>query len=399
MSSWSRERRKRARERRSGDAKGKGPKPPRRKAGSGAEEEARPDETERERPAAPQREADDEVGSGESATFNCPKCGSDQTAKASAIFAAGTSTIETTSSHMGVAWAGGKSFIPAVGSSSTSGVKQTQLAAQLAPPGRYRTVGFFLIFVFLAGPILGVVALVLTFVLCILLAVVFDMFHDSADGLVATISYSLAVLVMLAVQARTVWLTVKMYRFNRDEWPGLHAEWEKKWYCGRCGETFVPDPNAVPTQPSPSLAPPEIPSVGGERDAARDPRGGEGAPAVRPDRSATAQSPEAVFLKLPDTPDELVSLIAGNMDAINSNDYDEIEEEKNLRIRMCGAALARLEFMATNRPELRATAERLRADYEQRMKAAKKSERIALVVGCGTLVALIVGVVFLVRGC
>jgi len=310
--------------------------------------------------------------------FNCPKCGSDQTAKCSAVYASGTTAIETKTSGMGVGLSRG-GFVPVVGGGTTRGVQQTQLAAQLAPPAKEPTVKQFFGGTFFLAPLLGVIV-----------AIVVGLISDwSEPAVVGTFLVVAALIAILNVAA-----TVRMYRENRDEWPKLYAEWERKWYCGRCGETFTPDPNAEPVARS-------SPATQGASASTMPESGLPGVPITATDEAAhmaTPDGPSIAVEELPDTPEELASLIAGNMEGV---DLDEtLEDERRRRISICGAALARLDLMVAERPELRSTATRLRAEYETKMAAVKKKEKIGRVAGIVSMLVLFgIVVVFMAKGC
>jgi len=138
----------------------------------------------------------------------CPQCGSEETQSASIIYRGGTSTVKTTSRHRAVTFTPSGHLMPVVGSSNTEGVQQTQLAAMAAPPARRNK----------AAAIWG--------------------------GLVAGIVLSIFLppcglpLAALTIVAGVI-TSIQDSKFNREVWPGLHAEWERKWMCHRCGHVFL----------------------------------------------------------------------------------------------------------------------------------------------------------------
>lgn len=61
--------------------------------------------------------------------------------------------------------------------------------------------------------------------------------------------------ILLVVSAGAVWTIAGRRvrsdrKFNLEEWPRLQADWEKRWCCLRCGETFTPSPVASNLTPS-----------------------------------------------------------------------------------------------------------------------------------------------------
>lgn len=303
-------------------------------------------------------------------TFDCSKCGSDQTAKCSTIYASGTTGIETKTTGMGVGLSRG-GFVPVVGGGTTRGVQQTELAAQLAPPANKSAKEIFKGCASFFG-VIGVIGCVIFMPLGMMILV---------GG--------------VAVAGITALIATLCFRpYNRDEWPKLYEQWERKWYCGRCGETFTPDPNAEPVALS-------TPATQVTSAATIPERGLPEVPVAAADEAphmATPDGPSIAVEELPDTPEELVAVIAGNMGTLDLT--ETVPGEHNRQIRTCGAALARLELMVVERPELRSTAMRLRAEYVMKMAAVKKTERIGKVAGIASMLVLF-GIVMAViaKGC
>jgi hypothetical protein len=159
--------------------------------------------------------------------FCCPHCSSDQTQRASVIYSSGTSVVETKSTGVAVGLTKG-GLVPVLGSSNTTGVLQTQLAQHVAPPARTSALKLVLF-----TPIVGVVlGLVLWFVAGLVLFATGSKAND-VPGFVLVGTF-------LLVQVLGVLLAVKNYQWNRNEWPGLHAAWERQWFCFRCGQSFEP---------------------------------------------------------------------------------------------------------------------------------------------------------------
>lgn len=159
--------------------------------------------------------------------FCCPHCSSDQTQRASVIYSSGTSVVETKSTGMAVGLTKG-GLVPVLGSSNTTGVQQTQLAQQVAPPARTPTLKI-LFFTPIVGVVLG---LVLWFVAA-LVSIASGSKANDVPGYVLEGTF-------LLVQVLGVLLAVKNYQWNRDKWPGLYAAWERQWFCFRCGQSFEP---------------------------------------------------------------------------------------------------------------------------------------------------------------
>ncbi len=167
-------------------------------------------------------------------TFDCPKCGSASTQKLSAIYEAGTATIQTGSTHLGVGLTG-DGFVPVLGSSSTSGVQQSELAKRAAPPGK-KGIGCGEIgAVLVAPPLLGLLAVFLCFVIG---------WDSAADWVCPGVSGIGFVLLLtgLVVAGR------EAARYNATEWPSLQSKWERSWYCHRCAQMFTVDAVAAPVE-------------------------------------------------------------------------------------------------------------------------------------------------------
>ncbi len=161
--------------------------------------------------------------------MNCPSCASEQTQKFSAIYEAGTSTVESTSSGGGVAFTQG-GLTPVLTASSSTGTQQTQLAARAAPPGR-KPVGGSIIAAILLSPILAVIA-------GFAVGVISGM--AGAETATASTAAEVAFWVVLAVMSiGFIAMAVGEYKFNRDELPLFLDFWSKKWLCHRCGADFV----------------------------------------------------------------------------------------------------------------------------------------------------------------
>lgn len=167
-----------------------------------------------------------------STTFCCTSCGSDQTQRASVIYSSGTSVVETKSTGMAVGLTKG-GLVPVVGSSNTTGVQQTQLAQQVAPPVRTPTLKIAFL-----TPVVGVVLGLVAWFAAGLVLVATSTKANDVPGYVLVGTFML-------VQALGAALAVLSFRRNRDQWPGLYAAWERLWLCLRCGQTFEPTAKRV----------------------------------------------------------------------------------------------------------------------------------------------------------
>lgn len=68
------------------------------------------------------------------ALLRCPQCGSDDVRRLSVVYASGLSSLESSSSLVGVGVGDGGEVGIAAGGASTSGIQQTALAKAAAPP-------------------------------------------------------------------------------------------------------------------------------------------------------------------------------------------------------------------------------------------------------------------------
>lgn len=159
--------------------------------------------------------------------YACSHCGTDQTQRKSVIYSSGTSVIDSQSAGMAVGLTKG-GFVPVLGSSKSTGVQQTQLAQQVAPPERTPTFKIALL-----TPVFGVVLGLLAWFAAGLVLVATGTKANDVPGYVLVVTF-------LVVQVLGVALAVLSFRNNRDRWPGLYAAWERQWLCLRCGQTFEP---------------------------------------------------------------------------------------------------------------------------------------------------------------
>jgi hypothetical protein len=161
--------------------------------------------------------------------MTCPNCSSDQIQRISAIYEAGTSVVETTTTGGGVAFSK-DGMAPILAASSSTGTQQTKLAARATPPAR-RPVGKAIVAAIVASPILAVVLTLATGFACGLVGASGETI-GAVTGIVswgALATFSVGFVAMAVVD----------YKFNREEWPVLREEWERKWFCHRCATEFV----------------------------------------------------------------------------------------------------------------------------------------------------------------
>lgn len=142
----------------------------------------------------------------------CPKCGSEQTAKVSIVYASGRSQIGLATIGKQFGRRGG-SFVSASG-----GRTESELAASLAPPVRREEGG-------------GVIGFVVVAVIVAIVAIA------TSSWLVAVIGLGLVALALLGREASQ--------KYNATHYRPLMAEWERKYLCQRCDTTFLYPPTAA----------------------------------------------------------------------------------------------------------------------------------------------------------
>ena len=168
-------------------------------------------------------------------SFNCTKCGDASTQPCHAVWASGTSSIATTSSGGGVAFGPGGRLTPMRTSSSTSGVQQTQLAAQCSPPPRQQPMG-----VIMAGTVLSVIVGVVAIFVAAVIGGMMG-FGDKFNPLLVVIFFGASGWMMTV----TIRRALSFHRYNRDELPPLFAAWQRKWVCHKCHHQFDPEKPAT----------------------------------------------------------------------------------------------------------------------------------------------------------
>ena len=157
----------------------------------------------------------------------CPQCGDSNSQPCHAVWAAGTSSISTTTRGGGLAIGSGNQLTPMFGSGSTSGVQQTQMAAQCSPPVYHPPMGMMwlgslsgligaisLLVILGNGPHVGSVACMVVF-----------------GGVCA---WAMRVFSRRNLAAAAI--------FN----PTMLA-WRRRWICHKCHHQFDPTPSSPST--------------------------------------------------------------------------------------------------------------------------------------------------------
>lgn len=134
--------------------------------------------------------------------MQCPQCNSENTQRLRVVYEGGTQAIQTTSTSSG--FGVGSGFMGGGGVTSTSGVAQSGLAANAAPPAKKGLGGLFALAAFLTG---------------------------------ATLYTPSAVLMWPLTGAVYYWIWRRI-QYNRTEWPTLFRAWDARWLCHRCGHMY-----------------------------------------------------------------------------------------------------------------------------------------------------------------
>ncbi len=133
-------------------------------------------------------------------SYNCTKCNSENTQKFSLIHRNGSSNVDLATTGVGVG-RGGLS----VGTAATNGTTQSHLATKCAPPEKMKLLGpAFAVF------ILGAIA-----------------------------SIWLGQFAVWAGIGLAIFYIFTAIKHNRNEFPKLYAEWDRKFLCMRCENVFL----------------------------------------------------------------------------------------------------------------------------------------------------------------
>jgi hypothetical protein len=170
-------------------------------------------------------------------SLNCPQCGSDNTQKVSVIYHAGTTSGESDSGGIGMAYDfQGHNGTPMLVGAKTKTFQQTELARSFTPQQHNIPTGTDAIYLLILIAILSILWILL---ICL--------------GLIGLISmyFLLAIIITTPLFLRLVFkfissLTKKdeMDRMNHrklmEENARLMAEWHKQYFCHKCGNIFIP---------------------------------------------------------------------------------------------------------------------------------------------------------------
>lgn len=134
--------------------------------------------------------------------MQCPNCGSENTQSFQMVYESGARDIVSTSHSFGTGVGGGK-LGGGAAVTVTEGTANTKLANRTAPPPYKGYSRHFMALV--------------------------------AAGMFQLGGFPKSALVVLLVTGISAALR---YRYNKNEFPGLYAEWRKKWLCHKCGTTY-----------------------------------------------------------------------------------------------------------------------------------------------------------------
>jgi hypothetical protein len=118
-----------------------------------------------------------------------------------------------------------------IGSSSTSGIQVSNLAALCAPPGQYQPAKMLA-----AGCLLSGIA---GFFTIFVIGMIFEA-TDVRGNWSIKLALCLALASGIAVMTWAYRRAASFRKYNLEVWPGLEAEWRKRWICSRCHDQFVP---------------------------------------------------------------------------------------------------------------------------------------------------------------
>ena len=146
--------------------------------------------------------------------MKCPKCASENTQRLEVIFNGGTQTSTSSSVSVGAAMRGGGfgAF------TSSSGVSQTTLAQNVAPPQPQKEssvsklCGFMVLF--------GIFPVLIGF--------------SKSDGFLVVFGAILIGLFSIPI----IKDAKKRKVYNRDVLPGLYQQWMDSWSCHKCGTIY-----------------------------------------------------------------------------------------------------------------------------------------------------------------
>ena len=147
--------------------------------------------------------------------MKCNKCKSSNVQRYQVIHEQGTSNINLDSNTVGggVGFGGGLRGGVGLGRTGTSGKSQTLIANRTKPPSNdmYNASGGLLVFV-------------------IFIAIIFYVILKDVDP------YRISVWLSLIVG---IYFVSKVLNRDQAEYEKQYQEWLKKWYCNKCGNSFV----------------------------------------------------------------------------------------------------------------------------------------------------------------
>lgn len=167
-------------------------------------------------------------------SLSCPKCGSEKAQKISLIYEAGTSDYSSTSVHSGFLTSADGNF-SGLGTSLNSGTNQTKLAKRFTPPRKKACVAAG------CGCLACIILPVLfTFIVIILLTILGVNCTYPYDEIVI---FGTPCILFLLILIISIGLLRKSMKFDNEEYPILKKEWEKQFFCHKCGHVFTPTEN------------------------------------------------------------------------------------------------------------------------------------------------------------
>ena len=167
------------------------------------------------------------------AMYSCPKCGSAEAHAASVVYRSQTSSINANTVGGGVGLAGGAGL----GVATTSGVSQSLLAQQAAPPSPPSHVG--------AGCGLYVV------LFCVFIGLI-SALTDPSGSASSGSGDTLGFVVLIGGGLGIAYWMGQLTKSQMPEWEQRVERWRRTWVCDRCGAFYV-----VPSSGSVALVTPE----------------------------------------------------------------------------------------------------------------------------------------------
>ncbi len=149
--------------------------------------------------------------------FACPHCGSDQIQRYSVAFSNGISDVNTNTVGIGVT---GKGL--GIGGAKTTGVSQTALSQSVAPPQEKSILKGILKSIIVAP------------IACMIFFGIIETILGIRFG-----SFFVKLLPFLAVVASLYYLPYQDYQYNKNVYPELLRQWERSWFCMKCGHRFT----------------------------------------------------------------------------------------------------------------------------------------------------------------